>query len=232
MPDFSRRDIIGEVMDQPGLPVEQHRKALRALRRINQLSCTTLQLARTIARLVPNDPNRTLRILDIASGGGDLAIGLARYAKRRGLGWSITGSDISPTAMDHATSAAKRAGVDVSFVQADALAGLPGAYDMVVCTLFLHHLTDEQIVKLLSQASRAQHIVVSDLRRGRFAYAVTWLGTRLVTRSPIVHVDGPRSVRAALTPGELGALAQDAGLVGARVRRQWPMRMMLTWTAP
>lgn len=230
MPDLRRRELLGELMDQPGLPAELHHHALAALRRINRLSLTARSVARAVARLTAARADRPISVLDIACGGGDVTLGLARYAKRRNLPWSVTGCDISPTAIDHATAAARRAGIDARFVLADALAGLPGAYDVVTCTLFLHHLPDDPIVTLLQQAARARHVVISDLRRGAYPYAMTWLGTRLITTSPIVHVDGPLSVRAALTPPELGALAERAGMRGAAVRRCFPMRMLLTWS--
>jgi len=232
MPDLSRRELIGELMDQPGLPADQHHHALRGLQRINRLSRTATQIARAIHRQAEHGghTDQPLSILDIASGGGDVTLGLARHAKRHGLNWSVTGCDISPTAVNHATATAKHAGLNVKFVVADALEALPGAYDVVTCTLFLHHLTNEQIVTLLRQAARTRHVVISDLRRGRYPYAATWLGTRLITRSPIVHVDGPLSIRAALTPPELAAYAEQAGLAGAKVSRHWPMRMMLTWS--
>jgi hypothetical protein len=54
-------------------------------------------------------------------------------------------------------------------------------------------------------------------------------GTRLLSRSPVVHVDGPRSVAAAFTPAEALDLAQRAGLTGATVVRRWPCRFLLTW---
>jgi hypothetical protein len=61
---------------------------------------------------------------------------------------------------------------------------------------------------------------------------MTWMMTRAFSRSRVFHHDGPVSVRAAYTPDELRALAQAAGLQGARVRRQAPWRMVLTWQRP
>ena len=54
-------------------------------------------------------------------------------------------------------------------------------------------------------------------------------GSRLLTRSPIVHVDGPLSVRAAFTVAEARQLAERAGLSGATIRRHWPQRFLLSW---
>jgi len=55
---------------------------------------------------------------------------------------------------------------------------------------------------------------------------------RLLSRSPVVHADAPASARAAWSPAELADLAARAGLAGAKVRRRFPQRMLLTWTRP
>ena len=55
---------------------------------------------------------------------------------------------------------------------------------------------------------------------------------RVLSRSPVVHFDGPASVRAAYTLAELRSLADRAGLTGATVRPVFLCRMLLTWSRP
>src|SRR5437762_3169037 len=68
-----------------------------------------------------------------------------------------------------------------------------------------------------------------DLRRGLGGLVLAHVACRLLTRSDVVHVDGPRSVEAAFTIAEARALAERAGLTGAVVGRRWPFRFLLTW---
>jgi hypothetical protein len=65
--------------------------------------------------------------------------------------------------------------------------------------------------------------------RCRAGWLAAWAGTRLLTRSPVVHFDGPQSVRAAWTESELRQLARDAGLAEDQtcLERAWPFRMTL-----
>ena len=72
-------------------------------------------------------------------------------------------------------------------------------------------------------------VVISDLRHSAFGYFLAWVMCRLLSRSPIVHHDGPVSVRAAWTLEELRTMAAEAGLVRAQVRSCWPWRMLLVW---
>ena len=103
-----------------------------------------------------------------------------------------------------------------------------------MCHLFVHHLPEDRIVRLLaSMRARARRaVVITDLVRSRLGHALALGASRALTRSRVVHVDAPRSVRAALSPRELGGLARRAGLGDAGIRRVWPERMMLTWRAP
>jgi len=228
---LARRELVGEVMDDPSLPESEHQLALRGLRRINALSRTAQTLCHCLSEVLGEASGRPCRILDLACGDGENAIALSRLAARRGLPWRVDGCDISPRAVAMATGNAQRAGVDASFFVADALRDRPAqAYDAVVSSLFLHHLEDEQIAGLLQQLGSAKHVVISDLVRSRRAYLATVVGVRFLSRSSVVHVDGPLSVRAALTPNELRELAEQAGLSGARVVRCWPMRQVLTWS--
>jgi hypothetical protein len=70
-------------------------------------------------------------------------------------------------------------------------------------------------------------VIVSDLDRSRLGLLLAWLGTRLLTRSPVVHVDSLRSVRAAFTRDEAAALATRAGLTSWRLTMHWPCRWRL-----
>jgi hypothetical protein len=51
----------------------------------------------------------------------------------------------------------------------------------------------------------------------------------LLSRSPIVHFDGPVSVQGAFGLQEVQTLAARAGLLGATLRRSWPERYLLSW---
>ena len=170
-----------------------------------------------------------LRMLDVACGGGGLALALARRGGRR---IEVEGCDISPVAVDCARRAAEARGLSARFFTCDALGEpLPTGYDVVTCSLFLHHLDDEDAVTLLRRMATAARrlVLVDDLNRGRAGYALAWAGCRLLSRSPIVHHDGPVSVAAAFTTGEALDLAARAGLAGATVSRHWPQRFLLAW---
>jgi 2-polyprenyl-3-methyl-5-hydroxy-6-metoxy-1,4-benzoquinol methylase len=228
--------IEPEMMDQPDLDVRQHRHALTALGRANAISRTTAALWPAVREAASAVGARPLRVLDVACGGGHVVVSLARRAAIEGIPLDVTGCDVSPAALDYARTLAEQTGVKgVRFVRADALRDpMPGVIDAVVCTLFLHHLTDADAATLLRRMSgAARHVViVSDLRRTHLGYCFAWVGCRLLSRSRVFHVDGTRSVAAALTTGEARAMAEQAQLAGAQVSEIWPQRWLLVWRRP
>ena len=98
----------------------------------------------------------------------------------------------------------------------------------------MHHLAVDDAVTLLARCAAATDglVLVNDLARSRWNLGLVWLATRLLTRSHVVHVDGPLSVRAAFTASEARELAERAGLAGATVSGRFPCRWLLTWRKP
>jgi 2-polyprenyl-3-methyl-5-hydroxy-6-metoxy-1,4-benzoquinol methylase len=233
MTDLSRRQRERELMDEPGLDPRDHQRALAGLRRVNFFSHSSGLVWGPIRALAKERSPDPLRVLDLASGGGDVALGVARRASRAGVPLQIDGCDLSATAVDYARHQALLGCYDrVGFFKLDVLRDrLPQGYDVVMCSLFLHHLSEEEVVALLrNMADCAKSLVlVNDLLRSRLGYALAWLGCRLLTRSPIVHVDGPRSVAAAFTSDEALGLAQTAGLTNVTISHHWPQRFLLRW---
>ncbi len=222
-----------ERMDDPGLDGPAHAHALRGLARINWWSRSAQLLWPAIRDLALRNPAASLRVLDIACGGGDVPVALWRRARRQEIALEISGCDASPRAVALAADCATRQGAEISFFALDVLNDpLPAAFDVITCSLFLHHLDDVCSVALLRRMADAarRRILVNDLRRSRTGLALSHVAPRLLTRSRVVHVDAVRSAQAAYTCSEVADLAAAAGLRGARVRRRWPQRLLLDWT--
>jgi ubiquinone/menaquinone biosynthesis C-methylase UbiE len=141
----------------------------------------------------------------------------------------VVATDVSPEILTEARLVT--AGTGVILEQADAL-HLPfsdGEFDVVTCSLALHHFEPLEARRVLSEMWRVARrgIVVADLSRGRTAYLATWLATHLVASNRLTRHDGPVSVLRAYTPIELSELAREAGLERFEVRRRFPFRQVL-----
>jgi 2-polyprenyl-3-methyl-5-hydroxy-6-metoxy-1,4-benzoquinol methylase len=228
LPNVTRRCRQPEIIDRDDLAPQLRSAALRGLERINLWSGSTGIVWRPLRALGCS----SLRILDVATGAGDVPIRLWHRARRAGLAWTIDGCDVSADAVEHARKGAAQRGAEVSFFPCDVLTeALPEQYDAVMTSLFLHHLDEDQAIELLRRMARAARrlVLVNDLHRTTTGYTLAYVGTRLLSRSPVVHADGPRSVEGAFTIAEVQQLASRAGLAGAVVARRWPCRYLLSW---
>jgi 2-polyprenyl-3-methyl-5-hydroxy-6-metoxy-1,4-benzoquinol methylase len=231
---LEQRNLVPELMDDPQLANDQHDAALIGLRRINRVSGSSSVLWSALEQQARRHTVGTLRVLDVASGGGDTVVALSQKAHHSGVQIEIDGCDISPHAVSYASHfAAEHSPISNHFFCRDVLSnGLPDGYHVIMCSLFLHHLTEPDAIMLLSSMASAcgTAVLVDDLRRTRLGYALAWTGCRLLTRSNVVHVDGPRSVQAAFGDEEVNHLATRAGLTGYELQRHWPQRFLLSWS--
>jgi 2-polyprenyl-3-methyl-5-hydroxy-6-metoxy-1,4-benzoquinol methylase len=230
---MQKRKIVPELMDAPDLDPLQHQQALVGLARLNRFTGVADSMYRELRRFSLQSP-RPLRVLDIATGSGDLPIAWLCRARRERLPLRLTGVDISATALSVASARADSQGVDAEWLVANAIEDdLPNDFDVVTCSLFIHHLQDDDVLRLLRAMRDAtegggvlRRLLICDLQRSRLNWWLVKLGAHLLSRSPIVHVDSGLSVEAALTRAEFSNLVEAAIDVKPKVRRLIPARFI------
>ena len=211
-------------MDEPVADAGELEANLRDIAFANARLGGTAPVVRALRRVGAS------RVLDVGCGAGDVPLALVRDAARRGVRVHVTCLDHSEQMLAIARRATA-ADPALSFVRADG-AALPyadGAFDVVTCTLALHHFDPDGARALLRELRRVARVspVVCDLRRSPVAFAATWLWSR-TSRNRLTRHDAPLSVRRAYTPDEALALARAAGWRAPRVRREPFFRMTLT----
>jgi len=227
---MKQRDLQPEIMDDPSLPTEDHLLALKGLARLNRASGIEPSMFRRIRRFLHDRPDRRLRVLDVASGSGDVPIAWVRRANREGWKLDLTLLDNRQTACDEQQRRAREMGVTVRSIERDCLANpLPTGFDVVTCSLFFHHLENTQVFKLLQamQVASCGGLVLCDLERSRVNLELVRIASRLLTTSPVVHYDAITSVRAAFTVNEFNTLASSALGRPFQIRRVFPCRFVL-----
>lgn len=225
-----KRSLEPELMDRSDISWDEHQEALEGLERINLFSSAYKPIWEAIAE--NSDRKKRLKILDIATGAGDLPIMLAERAEQLGLPFEIHGCDKSAQAIRYNHNRAKAKGVNIHFFELDIKKDkIPTDYDIFISALFLHHLTEDETVSFMRNLKSAnpKMIILNDLVRCQLGLFLAYAGTRLLSRSKIVHYDGPQSVKAAYTISEISELAEQAGLKNAKIKNFWPARFLFTW---
>jgi 2-polyprenyl-3-methyl-5-hydroxy-6-metoxy-1,4-benzoquinol methylase len=142
--------------------------------------------------------------------------------------------DVSPLAIAEAERRCRIEEVAAEWLVANVLdEPLPDDFDVVTCSLFLHHLADDDIVQLLrimrdatDCGGEVRHLLICDLSRSALNLALVAVGAQLVTRSPVVHRDATSSVRAAMSRPEFTALVETALGQTPRVESLFPCRFL------
>src|SRR5262249_15877404 len=115
---------------------------------------------------------------------------------------------------------------EITFLGGDALALpiRPGAVDLTISAMTLHHLEPDAGVRYLAEMDAAARVgvVVNDLVRSRIAHWVVWLITRFITRTAIARHHRPLSVRRPYTPDEGQSLCEKDAILDASVVHHWP----------
>ena len=228
---LEQRHLQPEMMDDPHLPRDEHLLALRGLARLNRCSGVASAMYRRIRRIALARHDRTLRLLDVASGAGDVPLTWARWARKEGWNLQLTLVDIRSIAVEEQQRRANEADLKVLSLQHDCLnTPLPSGFDIVTCLLFMHHLENHQASRLLQamQSATESCTLVCDLERSYANLAMVTLASRLLSRSKVVHTDAALSIRAAFTMHEFQALSQEALGRPVHVHRIFPCRFIAT----
>ena len=227
-----RQLAVAEEMDAADVDATALRRALIFIRRVNTLLGYTRATLGHLDRLAANVPaDRPLTVLDVATGSADVPAAILAWAKRRGRAVRVVGLDLHERTL---AAAAEHVGPAVPLVRGDALA-LPfaaGSVDVVMTSMFLHHLPTDMAAAALREMSRVARvgIIAADLVRDRRAYRWITLFT-LLSPSMIRH-DARVSVRQAFTLAEAEALCEAAALEHATVHRHFGHRFVITATGP
>ena len=226
------REWHPEKLDDRHLDEKTVQAALAGLARLNFISRSAGILWTEIEKLAHALGVQSLRVLDVASGGGDVPMKLLRKSQKSLLALTVSGCDLNDHSLQYARNAAAKNGHQIEFFRHDAVTEpLPQGYDVVTCSLFLHHLQEKDALALLARmAEAARHLVlVNDLQRSPLNYGMVWLGSRLLSRSPVVRTDALLSMKNAFTAAEVSALAKAAGLKNFVIHTRFPARLLLSW---
>jgi SAM-dependent methyltransferase len=200
-----------ELMDRPQPVTAELVSDLRNLRQLNRrfgsYALTTYFLRRWI------QPGMRLRVLDLATGSGDIPRLVVDYARKIGATIAVDAIDQQTSTLEIARGLS--AGYpEIDFKEGDALLfGADGEYDIVLSSLALHHFDEDAAVRMLERCRRLSRrfVLVSDLRRGLLATVGVYLLTAVIYRDSMTKTDGRLSAARAFSFREFGSLAERAG---------------------
>jgi 2-polyprenyl-3-methyl-5-hydroxy-6-metoxy-1,4-benzoquinol methylase len=200
-----------EMMDRPQPVSPELERDLERLRQLNRWFGSYRIVSHFVRRWIK--PGAQMRVVDLATGSGDIPRLLVDYARRIGAQVKIDAVDQQTATLEIARSLSINY-PEISYYAADILEwDCADGYDIALCSLVLHHFSDEDAVKLLRQCGELskRFVLVSDLRRGLLLQAGVYMLTALIFREPMTRFDARLSADRAFSFSEMRELAIRAG---------------------
>ncbi len=217
-------------MDEPGIPPVLLWRNLRELDFLNRTLGGHATTLKGIAKLM-TDRRKTWSVTDLGCGSGDSLKQIARWARRNGFVVRLTGIDNNPDAIDfmrrHCAEFPEISGMVGDYRD---YPGDEGPADIVICSLFCHHLRDRELAVLFHKLRlhTTTGFIINDLQRSRPAYFGAKLFTILAGGSSLARNDGPLSVLKGFTAHELRSMLKEAGIGSYSLSRRWAFRLLVT----
>jgi SAM-dependent methyltransferase len=200
-----------ELMDRPQPVSEELETDLLNLASLNRHFGSHRLVRSFLSRWL--GPGSSYRVLDLATGAGDLPRMMVDWARTRDITLRIDAVDANPSTLEIARK--HSAGYpEVQFLRGNVLTfETKETYDLVCCSLALHHFSDRDAARLLRACREHSHrfVLVSDLERSLATLAGVYALTALIYREPMTQFDGRLSARRAFSFAEFRNLAEAAG---------------------
>ena len=228
---FERRSLKLERIDTGDYTPQEYERFLREIRFINRVLGDSRALQKTLLRDIERENLPEFSVLDVGAGSGELLREIGGFARKQNRKARLCGLELNERSAEAILRESKNF-EEIKSVQANAL-NLPFAdktFDYVISSLFTHHLSDENIIKTLTEMKRVtrRKIFIIDLHRHKMAYALYKIFCALFGISPLVREDGSLSILRSFKPDELRVLAERANLENISVERYFPFRLVLS----
>lgn len=217
-----KRVVIPELLDTDSGTLAEIAAALSDIRQINRWFGGIATTQSMIAQVVRKHGARSLSLLEVAAGAGDVPHAASAHMRKSGVRLQVT-------LLDRAHSHLKNgSGNGSSAVAGDGLA-LPfadGSFDLVSSCLFAHHLEPRELVQFVNEALRVGRtaVLINDLVRDPIHLALVYASLALY-RSRFNRHDAPASVRRAYTVKEMHEMLEQTRAARVEIERRPVFRM-------
>lgn len=227
--DTSHRSSEMEIMDDFTMEGALFRDTLDKLEIINRFLGGNSVTINGLKNLLKNQSkNKTITIVDLGCGNGDILRDVAKFGRKNNYSFNLIGIDANLAAIEYAKELSKEYS-ELSFKTIDVLSEdfKKQSYDVVLCTLFLHHFKNEELISFLKTTTNKATIgvVVNDLHRHKLAYYLFKL-IGFFIKNKMVRQDGLTSVLRAFKREDLENIAKE---IKVHFSIQWKWAFRYLW---
>ena len=217
-----------EIMDDFAMEGETLKDALDKISKINRmLGGNKLTMDGVKALLKNSNKSEEITIVDVGCGNGDMLRSLADYAKKNKIKFKLIGIDANSFTVNYATKLSSNY-LNINFINQDifdkSFSDLK--YDIVLCTLTLHHFNKDEILKLLKvfNDNSSIGIVINDLQRSAVAYRLFQILCSIFRLNKMTREDGLTSILRGFKKQELVEFSEKLNFKKYKINWRWAFR--------
>lgn len=226
--DTKYRSNAPEIMDDFALEGEILKGALDKIAKINQLlGGNKLSLLGLRDLIISIPKSQQITIVDVGCGNGDMLRALANFGITNNFNFQLIGIDANGFTVNYATELSVEY-PNIRFRCEDVLSqdfeNLQ--YDILLCTLTLHHFKDSEIIQLMSvfNANSRIGIVINDLHRSAVAYRLFQVLCFIFRLNAMSREDGLVSILRGFKKEELIRFSEKLELKKYKIKWKWAFR--------
>ena len=217
-----------EIMDDFSLHGEELRMALDQIARINQLLGGNKVILQGIKGLLKQSHHaKTISIVDRGCGNGDMLRMLAKFGQKNKLTFQLIGIDANEFTINYAKKLSKEyPNIKYKCVDIFSEDFKTMKYDIILCTLTLHHFTNEQILKIISifNNNAETGIIINDLHRSKTAYRLFEMICVVFNLNSMSREDGLISILRGFRKKELVEFSKKLNFKNYTINWKWAFR--------
>lgn len=217
-----------EIMDDFSLQGDELHDALDKIAAINQLLGGNKLTLQGVKQLLKNhEPGKVITIADIGCGNGDMLRMLAEYGQKNNIILNLIGIDANAFTIKHAGKLSEKY-PDITYKCIDIFSDefKNVHYDIVLCTLTLHHFKDNEIENIITifNSNATIGIVINDLHRSKSAYRLFGIICTIFSLKQLPREDGLVSILRGFKKNELEAFSKKLNLKKYSIQWKWAFR--------
>lgn len=225
--DLQYRNTESELMDDPNVAIDTLRLVFDDINKSNRLLGGNRITLSSVCKLIKEFPRKQYTIVDIGCGDGEMLRELANYFRNTEIEIVLIGLDLNEKAL----AIARELSVDfpeITFLKQDILALKPLNFncDILLCTLTMHHFSNEQIPIFLSQFTKLAKIgvIINDLQRSALAYYLFIGFSAIFIKTKIAKHDGLVSIKSGFKKKDLITFSKDLSHTAHTINWKWAFR--------
>lgn len=229
MPLFltDRNPELTEWMDKPDCDSELLFNTYRQFKTINKLLSGWKSIYKAHIKPVLEQTSKSVTILDIGCGGGDIIRYLDNLCKKDGHIATFTGIDPDQRSMEYLNGLDWPENITFYPTPSADLVTKNQRFDIVISNHLLHHLEPENLRSVCQDAEilASQKVLFSDIERSDIGYASFKVIAPLLFRNSYIVRDGLISIKKSYRKQEL----LDKLPAGWTVQRRFPFRLLAVY---